>query len=97
MVTRPPRAKIGSLTGARTQIPKSATSSELQQAHSLILRGKAGAAAGDPRLQRIINALADLGVQDINAQIRQRRIAEQQEAKRIREARIPTPKWMPLS
>ena len=50
-------------------IPRSATEAEISQAWSLIKRGKAYAAAGDPKMQRIINALADMGVQSVESAI----------------------------
>jgi len=59
---------------------QSATSSELQQAQSLIFRGREGAARGDPRLQRIIAVLGARSQVARDKAISQAREREQSQA-----------------
>ena len=63
--------------GQSTQpLPADVTAGELQQAHSLILRGKTFATVGDPRMQRITNALLQMGYRSIQQTIEQKRQEE---------------------
>jgi len=65
----------------KRDLPTGATQQEINQAQSLILRGKTGAAFGDPKLQRVIAFLQSRGLQEAQKTFDQRREAvERQEA-----------------
>ena len=60
-------------------LPSRTTQGELQQAQKLIFAGKAHAAAGDPRMQRIVNYLSERGFQSASQMVRQRDLMQQQQ------------------
>ena len=70
-----------SVSSSEARALQTATRSELEQAQSLIFRGKQFAARGDPRLQRIINALSALGVQSPQIEQLKREARAREEAK----------------
>ncbi len=71
------------VTQAEIQRLEAASPQQLEQARSLIFRGKQFAAAGDPNLRSIINALSALGVQSARSQQIQREAIARQERQQL--------------
>ena len=57
-------------------LPSNLTQGELDQAQHLIFKGKAHAAQGDPRMQRIVNYLSAKGYQDALSHVRKMKQVE---------------------
>ena len=84
------------VTSSEIKTFQSATSSELRQAQSLIFRGKAFAARGDPRLQRIIAVVGSLNQLARDRAIRQAKAREKKSRAFIGPTRPFTPRPKPV-
>ncbi len=91
------------LTSQQIRRFQSATPGEIAQAQSLIARGRAGAARGDPRLQAIVNVLLEAPeketqqfLQELSAKREQERQVELSKPEERRSVAEPTLKLLPI-